>query len=158
MLKLLMDHARTKVHWRNTNITLKGLWCSLGSRMVKRYSTILFDFTELSLTFTKEGKSVSFKGITDSVERHLIGSDRLRKVFKEKIHKLMGFLFSITIAAVNQICFPPLISLLIRESHMYLVNPRALPPVRAHDNHNPLLSTAKLVNLRVDTPIYRKIL
>lgn len=49
-----------------------------------RNTTQPFLLNQLSLSFSRGGKSVSLKGTTDSVELHLIGSKGLQNLFKKR--------------------------------------------------------------------------
>lgn len=44
----------------------------LGVEWLKKHSPVLFYFNQLSLAFTKEGKTVSLKGTTEAAELTLL--------------------------------------------------------------------------------------
>lgn len=119
-------------------LALGGCDAVLGVEWLKKYSPVVFSFNQLSLTSTKDGKSITLKGITEEPELRMTSSG-LQKVFKKKIGKLMGFLISITAESTNQVCLSLLSFSLIREFTDIFDEPKGLSPIRTHDHHIPLL-------------------
>lgn len=64
MVQLPMDHARPQILWWSI-LQLGGCDAVLGVEWLKKYSSIISDFNQLSLTFTKEGKPVNISNTSE---------------------------------------------------------------------------------------------
>lgn len=134
-----VDYAGAQIHGWSWSILLEACDVVPGVERLKKYNLVLFDLSQLSLTFTKEGKTVLLKGTAESAELHVIGSHGLQKVLT------MGLLFSLTTETANQVTVPPPIYSLLQEFRDVFCQPEALPPTKTQE-HIPPLPNANLYN------------
>lgn len=65
-------------------LALVGCDAVLGVQWLKKYCPVIFDFNQLSFTFTENGKVITLKGITEEPKLNMITTSGFQKVIKKK--------------------------------------------------------------------------
>lgn len=71
-------------------LSFGGCFVILGVEWLKRYSH-MFDFTQLSQTFKKEGKAITVKGVTGASELSMINNNGFKRCLRKRWATLCGF-------------------------------------------------------------------
>jgi len=69
----------------------------LGVDWLKQYSPVLFDFIKLWLSFTKEGRMIELKGISQVSDLQMMTTIKEQRSFKDVIVGLVGQFFAMDI-------------------------------------------------------------
>lgn len=91
---------------------------------LKKYSLVVFEFNQLSLTFTKEGKPITLIGVSETPKLNMISNNGSQKTLLKKVGKLVGLLFSINTKPDIHLLIPNPILPLLMNSKSFLKNPK----------------------------------
>lgn len=123
----------------------------LGVDGMKGYCPLLLDFNGLKVSFSKEGKQVTLRGVIEEATLHNMTGKQLQKFFKKRVPKYIAhvaqfFILEVTYSEVPSL--PTSISSLLLEFQDVFQEPKSLPPQRSHDHSIPLKPGSQPISIR----------
>lgn len=125
-----MDGTSHKIQRQGENPSVEWLRCSSVGEWLKKYSPVLFEFNQLSLTFTKEGKPITLKGVSETPKFNMMTNNGSQKALLKKVGKLVCLLFSVNTKLDIQLHIPNPILPLLNEFEEVFKEPQELPPTK----------------------------
>ena len=111
----------------------------LGVDWMKKYSPLIFDFNEMTLSFTKEGKQIKLKGGSTTSTLKIILGEKLQKLAGKEAD-LMGEFYMFISEGVDS-SIPVELRVLLDAYADVFEEPTRLPPERSHDHSIFLITT-----------------
>ncbi|KAL4342588.1 hypothetical protein GQ457_08G027580 [Hibiscus cannabinus] len=127
-------------------LEMRGSDMVLGVDWMRRFSPIVMDFREMTLSFQKDGKQIELYGGDLSSRWKMITGEKLQKI-TEKNPEVMGEIYLLN-AEVKESVVPELLKPVLRELQEIFVEPKDTPPIRSRDHAIQLKEGAQPINLR----------
>eukprot|EP00253_Pinus_taeda_P032580 PITA_32580 len=128
------------------SIPMGGADVVLGVQWLQSLGTIAFNFQELFIKFSMEGKEVALRGIAGK-PGNIISSNGMTKLLKKEQKGVIAQLCSLDVSTSESSISPDLQKVLDNHSKVF-ETPKGLPPVRDHDHDIHLIPGSVPPNIR----------
>jgi len=129
------------------SIPMGGANVVLGVQWLQSLHTIAFNFQELFMKFSVEGKEVELRGITGKLGKIII-SNSMTKLLKKEQRGVIAQLCSLHVSTLESYISPELQKVLDNHSKVF-ETPKGLPPIRDHDHAIHLIPGSVPPNIRL---------
>eukprot|EP00253_Pinus_taeda_P026505 PITA_26505 len=128
------------------SIPMEGVDVLLGVQWLQPLGTTAFNFQELFMKFSMEGKEVELRGIAGK-PRKIISSNGMTKLLKKEQRGVIAQLCSLDVSTLKSSISPYLQKVLDNHSKVF-ETPKGLPPIFDHDNAIHLIPGSVPPNIR----------
>jgi hypothetical protein len=113
-------------------IPMGGANAVLGIQWLQSLGTLAFNFQELFMKFSLEGKEIELRGITGKPGK-LISSNRMKKLLKKGNQGVITQLYSLDVQTSKPSIPQDLQGIIDKHSKVFEDIPKGIPPTRNHD-------------------------
>ena len=128
------------------SIPMGGADVVLGVQWLQSLGTIAFNFQELFIKFSTEGKEVELRGIAGKPGK-IINSNGMKNLLKKEQRGVIAQLCSLDVSTSKSSISPDLQKFLDNHSKVF-ETPKGLPPIRDHDHAIHLIPGSVPPNIR----------
>ena len=128
------------------SIPMEGADVVLGVQWLQSLATIAFNFQELFIRFSTEGKEVELRGIAGKPGK-IISSNGMTMLLKKEQRVVIAQLCSLDVSTLESSIYPDLQKVLDNHSKVF-ETPKGLPPMRDHDHAIYLIPGSVPPNIR----------
>eukprot|EP00253_Pinus_taeda_P002025 PITA_02025 len=128
------------------SIPMGGADVVLGVQWLQSLGIIAFNFQELFINFSTEGKEVELRGIAGKPGK-IISSNGMTKLLKKEQRGVIAQLCSLDVSTSESSIYPDLQKVLDNHSKVF-ETPKGLPPMRDHDHTILLIPGSVPPNIR----------
>jgi hypothetical protein len=115
------------------SIPMGGVDVVLGVQWLKSLGTVSFNFKEIFMKFSLEGKEFELKGITGKPSK-VVSSNGMKKILKKENHGVIVQLFSLDVQTSKPYIPLDLQGIIDKHSKVFEYIRRGLPPTHDHDH------------------------
>ncbi|KAE8662761.1 hypothetical protein F3Y22_tig00113145pilonHSYRG00200 [Hibiscus syriacus] len=127
-------------------LTLEGSDMVLGVDWMKKYSPLLMDFNNMTMSFKKDGEEITLRGKQNSPTVKVISDSKLQKLMG-KNNDITGEIFMLS-GEVRTNMVPVELQSLLEEYSVVFEEPKGMPPPREHDHSIILKEGTEAVDIR----------
>ena len=128
------------------SIPMGGADVVLGVQWIQSLGTIVFNFQEIFMKFSAEGKEVKLRGITGKPGK-IISSNGMKKLLKKEQRGVIAQLHSLDVSILKSSISPDLQKVLDNHYKVF-ETPKGLPPICDHDHAIHLIPGSVPPNIR----------
>jgi hypothetical protein len=128
-------------------IPMGGVDVVQGIQWLQSLGTMDFNFQELFMKFSLEGKEIELRGITGKPGK-VISSNGLKKLLKKGHQGVIAQLFSLDVQTSKPYILEGLQGIIDKNSKVFKDIPKGLPPTRNHDHEIHLIPGSVTPNIR----------
>jgi hypothetical protein len=128
-------------------IPMGGVDVVLGIQWLQSFGTVAFNFQELFMKFSLEGKEIELRGITGKPGK-VISSNGMTKLLKKGYQGVIAQLCSLDVQTYKPSIPQDLQRIIDKHSKVFEDIPKGLPPTRNHDHEIHLIPGSVPPNIR----------
>jgi hypothetical protein len=129
------------------SIPMGGAYVVLGIQWLQSLGTMAFNFQELFMKFSLEGKEIELRGITGKPGK-VISSNDMTKLLKKGHQGVIAQLCSLDVQTSKPSIPQDLQRIIDKHSKVFEDIPKGLPPTRNHDHEIHLIPGSVSPNIR----------